>query len=219
MPAKSTEKARGGRLPTQARSRGSRGRILDAARDLFAKNGFDRTTVRAIAAAARIDPAMVIRYFGSKSGLFTAAAEFDIRLPNLCDWPGDEIGERLVSHFLHVWEGPNSGEEFPLLVRSAVTQPEALEKLKSIFEGQLVPAVKTVVGGKKARDTAALISSQILGLAFTRHVLQLPAVAALSKRSIVQLVGPVIQAYIDAGRGSPNRATVGSRSGLLRRSR
>ena len=80
--------------------------ILAAARELFAAQGYERTTVRDIAARAEIDPALVIRYFGSKDGLFARAAVFDLRLPDLARrWTAPASGEALVRHFLDVWEG------------------------------------------------------------------------------------------------------------------
>lgn len=77
---------------------------MTAARERFATEGYERATVRAIAADAGIDPAMVMRYFGSKERLFAAAAEFDLRLPDLAAVPADEIGAVLVGHFLDRWE-------------------------------------------------------------------------------------------------------------------
>src|SRR5215217_6909295 len=82
--------------------------ILAAARERFAADGYERATIRAIAADARIDPAMVIRYFGSKEKLFAAAAEFELRLPALDGVPRERIGERLVEHFVRRWEGDES---------------------------------------------------------------------------------------------------------------
>src|SRR5690242_21500 len=83
----------------------TRSRILGAARRLFAAEGFERTTVRAVAAAASIDPALVLRYFGSKEQLFAAAAAFELRLPDPAISPRDRLGATLVAHFLDRWEG------------------------------------------------------------------------------------------------------------------
>src|ERR1700741_4694760 len=78
--------------------------ILAAARQRFAEAGFERATIRAIAADANIDPSMVMRYFGSKDQLFAAAADFDLQLPNLSDVEREQLGDRLVTHFLNRWE-------------------------------------------------------------------------------------------------------------------
>src|SRR5919201_1681541 len=86
------------------RSDPTRAAILAAARDRFAADGYDRATIRAIAADAGIDPAMVMRYYGNKEKLFAAAASFDLRLPDLTGLPEAEYGQALVRHFLDRWE-------------------------------------------------------------------------------------------------------------------
>ena len=78
--------------------------ILAAARQRFAESGFERATIRAIAADANIDPSMVMRYFGNKDQLFAAAADFDLQIPDLSDVERDHVGARLVTHFLDRWE-------------------------------------------------------------------------------------------------------------------
>src|SRR5919197_3958281 len=89
---------------TVRRSDRSRAAILAAARDRFAADGYEKATIRAIAADARIDPALVMRYFGNKEKLFAAAAEFDLRLPDLTALPRGSVGKALVKHFLERWE-------------------------------------------------------------------------------------------------------------------
>ena len=74
--------------------------ILAAARERFAADGYERTTIRAVAADVAIDPSMVMRYFGNKEGLFAAAADFDLQLPDLSGTPVEGIGSALVAHFL-----------------------------------------------------------------------------------------------------------------------
>src|SRR3954464_6086951 len=78
--------------------------ILAAARERFAESGFERATIRAIAADANIDPSMVMRYFGNKDELFAAAADFDLQIPDLSDVNRKQLGARLVAHFLDRWE-------------------------------------------------------------------------------------------------------------------
>jgi AcrR family transcriptional regulator len=82
--------------------------------------GYERTTVRSVAAGAGIDPALVIRYFGSKEGLFAAAAEFTLDLPDLAAARPDALAEILLPRFFAVWE--QDGAFLPLL-RAAATSP------------------------------------------------------------------------------------------------
>src|SRR3989442_11476072 len=116
----------------------TKGRILAAARKHFAVYGYERATIRAIARQAGIDPAMVMRYFGTKEKLFAAAAEFDLRLPDLAAVPRDAIGSLLVGHFLDRWE---SDDTLQALLRAAVSHHVAVARLRAIFATQVVPAL------------------------------------------------------------------------------
>src|SRR5919201_1321688 len=100
-PSRSTVSGNG---PAARRSDASRSAILAAARERFAADGYERATIRAIAKDARIDPAMVMRYYGSKERLFAAAAEFDLRLPDLAAIPRARLGRTVVGIFLDRWE-------------------------------------------------------------------------------------------------------------------
>src|SRR3954466_7598074 len=86
------------------RSDATRAAILAAARERFATDGYEKATIRAIAADADIDPSMVMRYFGNKEALFGAAAEFDLELPDLTGVPVDRLGTTLAAHFVERWE-------------------------------------------------------------------------------------------------------------------
>src|SRR5262245_35373935 len=145
------------------RSDRSRAAILAAARDRFAADGYERATIRAIAADARIDPAMVMRYFGSKEKLFAAAADFDLRLPDLAAIPREQLGEVLVRHFVDRWDGDGT---LTALLRVGVTHESAAERRRGIFDSQLVALLARWTGDEAAaRVGAGLVRSQILGLA------------------------------------------------------
>jgi AcrR family transcriptional regulator len=168
--------------------------ILLAARERFAADGYERATIRAIAADASIDPAMVIRYFGTKEKLFAAAAEFELHLPPLDGVPREEIGERLVAHFVQRWEGD---ESLLALLRAAVTNDIAAERMRDIFAAQVgMLTARLVDDPAQAAQRAGLISSQILGLALCRYALRLPPVVALSSDQVVGWLGPTVQRYL-----------------------
>ena len=139
---------------------------------------------------------MVMRYFRSKERLFAAAVVFDLRLPDFRDTPKAELGVALVNHFLDRWEGPIAGDELPSLFRAAVTYPEARERLFEVFEQQIAPCIKQLCPPTKARECAALMASQLMGLAYTRYVLKLPPVVRLSRETILRRVGATIQTYL-----------------------
>ncbi|MEH0830586.1 MULTISPECIES: TetR/AcrR family transcriptional regulator [unclassified Micromonospora] len=176
------------------RSDATRAAILRAARERFAADGYERATIRAIAADARIDPSMVMRYYGNKEGLFAAAAEFDLRLPDLTDVPTGQLGEVLVRHFLDRWEGD---ETLAALLRAASTNPGAAERIRGIFADQLGAAVARF-GADPATTArrAGLVASQTLGLAFTRYIVGLPPMVDASPAELVAWIGPTLQRYL-----------------------
>jgi AcrR family transcriptional regulator len=168
--------------------------ILDAARERFAADGYERATIRTIAAEAGIDPALVMRYFGNKEQLFAAAARFDLQLPDLTTVPRKGLGAALVGHFLNRWENDDT---LKALLRASVSNAAAAARLRSIFSAQLVPAMAGVIDDQgTATLRAGLVASQMLGLALTRYLLRLPAVVALDRPALVQWLGPTVQRYV-----------------------
>jgi AcrR family transcriptional regulator len=173
------------------RSDATRAAILRAARERFAADGYERATIRAIAADAGIDPSMVMRYYGNKERLFAAAAEFDLRLPDVTAIPRDRLGATLVGHFLDRWE---HDESLMALLRAAVTNPAAAQRMREIFASQLAPVAARLRGDGPTR--AGLAATQMLGVALCRYVLELPPVVAMSRDQIVAWLGPTLQRYL-----------------------
>ena len=183
---------------TQRKSDRTRAAILDAARGQFQEQGYDRTSIRSVAAAARIDPSMVMRYYGSKQGLFAAAAHVDLLLPDLSGVPPRKRGQALLEHFVRRWEGDLSDDVLMLLLRSAVTDEGAAERLRTVFQEQLVAALGAVYPPDEAVRRAGLIASQTLGLALGRHILRLPGLSDRPAADLVADLAPTIQRYLTA---------------------
>ncbi|MFJ9851516.1 TetR family transcriptional regulator [Streptomyces sp. NPDC101150] len=180
------------------RSDATRAAILAAARDRFAADGYERATIRAIARDAGIDPSMVMRYYGNKEGLFAAASEIDLRIPDLTQVPREEIGARLVRHFIERWEGD---ETLTGMMRVGVTNAAGAERMRGIFAEQIRPVLDAVCPAPEEASTrAALIESQILGMALCRYVLHMPPAVALGRDEIVAWLGPTVQRYLTADR-------------------
>jgi AcrR family transcriptional regulator len=177
------------------RSDATRAAILAAARERFAADGYERATIRAIAADARIDPSMVMRYYGNKEKLFAAAAEFDLRLPDLTAMPRDTVGARLAGHLVDRWE---HDETLMALLRAAVTNPAAAERMRELFAAQLGPTVAALNTGNPAEVPlrAGLLATQALGFALTRYVLRFPPVVAMDRETVVAWIGPTLQRYL-----------------------
>jgi AcrR family transcriptional regulator len=167
--------------------------ILAAARERFGASGFQAATIRAIAADAGVDPAMVMRYYGNKDKLFAAAAEFDLKFPDFAGSDGMQVGRSLVRHFLERWEGD---EALVILLRSSATNGEAAQRMQEIFGTQLQPLVGSLVPADEAGVRAGLIATQILGMALCRFVLRLPPVVEMTPDEVVGWLGPTIQRYL-----------------------
>ncbi|MEU4196712.1 TetR family transcriptional regulator [Kribbella sp. NPDC026611] len=172
----------------------TRAAILAAARERFGADGYERATIRAIAADAAIDPAMVIRYYGSKEKLFAAAAEFDIRLPVFTDVPLASLGETLVRHFLGRWGGDDT---LRVLLRTAVTNEVAVDRMRGIFAGQLAPTLRAhALDRPDVR--AGLVATQMLGFALCRYILELPPIVHMRDDEVVSWLGPTVASYLTA---------------------
>lgn len=178
------------------RSEETRAAILTAARRRFADDGYERATIRAIAADAGIDPSMVMRYYGTKDGLFAAAVDIALRLPSFGDLAPERRGEALVRHFLGLWEGGRPSDALTVLLRSAVTNEAAAERVRTVFATQ----VEAVIGSAEndGPTRAGLVASQLLGVALCRYILRLPPVVALDAETMVAALAPTIQRYLTA---------------------
>ncbi|WP_432943456.1 TetR family transcriptional regulator [Kribbella sp. CA-253562] len=167
--------------------------ILSAARERFAADGYERATIRSIAADAATDPALVMRHFGNKEKLFAAAADFDLHLPDLSTLPRDKLGAALVDHFLRRWE---EDDTLQALLRAAVTNEAAAERMRQIFTSQLAVAAKGLADDAEVR--ASLVASQTLGLGLCRYVLKLGPVAEMRRAAVVAWLAPTIERYLTA---------------------
>jgi AcrR family transcriptional regulator len=177
------------------RSEGTRRTILDAARGLFAARGYERTTIRAVAGQAGIDASMVMRYFGSKAGLFAAAAAGDLNPLDLAAVPVRRRGEALLRHFMARWDADPSEDMLVFLLRTAVTDESVAQQLQATFD-RLVAGPLIALGDPEAERRAALIGSQLMGIALCRHILRLQPLASLSGEEVVAGVAPTIQRYL-----------------------
>lgn len=182
--------------PGERKSERTRRAILEAARSHFAARGFDGANLRAIGAEASIDPAMVMRYFGSKEGLFAAAVDVDLELPDLTAVPVDQHGLVLTRHFVRRWEGDLSDHVLVTLLRSGVTNARAAEQLREMALTQLAAMLEPVVAAHELVQRTGLVASQMLGVALTRYILLLPGVADQPADQLIEDVAPSIQQYL-----------------------
>ena len=217
MTAERPERARPGR-PARARSgrragdSGTREAILDAARARFAEHGYDGATIRGIAASAGVDPALVHHFYGSKERLFAAA----MRLPVVPSevlaaafaeadrrGAGFSPGEQLVRTALTVWESSEVLAIFIGLLRSALTSDAAASMLREFLTDAIIGPIAALTRARHpaadpadAAYRASAAASQMVGLALTRHVIQLGPITEASIADLAATVGPTLDRYL-----------------------
>lgn len=196
--------ARTGRRPGAS---GAREAILEAARETFAQHGYDGSTIRAIARAAGVDPALVHHYFGSKEELFAATMELPVNpadvLPGVLAGDTAELGERLARLFLGVWDGAASRRPLIALVRSATSNELAAAMVREFVEHALLGRIAARLESEDAELRASLVASQMVGLAIARYVLRLEPIASSEPEAVVAALAPNLQRYLTGDIGRP----------------
>ena len=176
-------------------------RILTAAREAFAETGWAGTTMRAVARAADVDPALVYHYFGSKEGLLEAATNPPPRwLENVAKtWttPVSELGSALLRLMLGAWADDEVGPVLRAVLQTAAHEPSTREKLRRIVESSLIGVSQLGVDERDRMVRSGLISSQIMGLAMMRYVWRIEPVASMSDDELVAAVAPNLQRYVE----------------------
>jgi AcrR family transcriptional regulator len=187
---------RPGRRPGQSSSRDD---ILSSARVLFGERGYDRASIRAIAGAAGVDPALVHHFFGTKEDLFAAAMRFpvdpDTILPLILAGPREEIGERLVRTVLRFWGDPKLRPQFVGVIRSATTNEAGASLLREFISSKIFARVAEALNVPRLNLNAA--ASQIVGVVIVRYVIEVEPMASASEEELVALLAPTIQRYLN----------------------
>ncbi|WP_410588504.1 TetR/AcrR family transcriptional regulator [Amycolatopsis sp. lyj-23] len=195
-----------GNTETTGRRRGrrpagqdTRTALVEAARAVFAENGYDGATVRAIATRAGVDAAMVNHWFGSKEGLFAQAV---LELPfdpaelqqALRDGPGDELAERIVRTFITRWDSAGGGQ-FVALIRSVTGHEQAGHVLRDFFQ-EFFSTVITSIGSDRTTLRMNLCATQMVGLGMVRYVAKFEPLATEEVEVLVRAIAPNLQHYL-----------------------
>ncbi|MDT4995374.1 MAG: hypothetical protein QOH97_5266 [Actinoplanes sp.] len=189
---------RSGRRPGNQDTKQS---ILEAARTVFAEKGYDSGSIRAIATAAEVDPALVHHYFGTKEKLFLACLNAPINpaelLPQAIEGPRDQMGERLVRLVLSVWDSP-AGVAAVAMFRSALSNEWTARLLREFVVTQVLrkAAAEVSMNPAEAPMRAGLMATQIAGLLTARYVLKIEPIAGAPAETLVRAVGPNIQRFL-----------------------
>ena len=193
-------------MPTTARrgrrpgSPDTRATILAEARALFAANGYAGTSVRAIAAAAGVDAALVHHYFGTKDDLFLAALELPVdprRLvaPVVAGGP-DGAAERFLGVFLSAWDDPEIRPSF-LAVARAVMDPAGSKLLTDGFLPVVIQPVGVALGLDRPEHRMTLVASQVIGLILLRYVMEVEPLASMPREEVIATYAPTLQRYLE----------------------
>jgi AcrR family transcriptional regulator len=178
----------------------TRDAILEAAREAFAADGYERTSLRGVARAAGVDPALVVHYFGSKPGLFEAAMRppFDPAeaLPRLLAGDPETAGLRLATFAVGIWDAPASRRILLGIVRAATSDERAAEMLRAMLVDALTAGIRAALGAPDAALRANLVGAQIVGMGMARHVLRIEPLASADGATVAAWIAPALQRYL-----------------------
>lgn len=190
VPGKRSVGRRGGDAET-------RPAILEAALELFARQGYDMTSIRSIATLADVDPGLIRHFFGSKERLFVTAVADRTKIPPILAGvflgPPEGLGERLVRTYLGLWEAEETGPVLRTLIRSAMTSEDIAELLVEIVFGNIKGVVEQGHGEKARIERAVRVAPELLGVAIARYLLRVQPLADMTMEEMVAEYGPVVQ--------------------------
>ncbi|UGT68890.1 TetR family transcriptional regulator [Nocardia gipuzkoensis] len=199
---------RTGRRPGQS---GAREAILAAARARFADVGFDKTSVRAVATDAGVDPALVHHYFGTKQQLFAAVVELPVdpeaTLRIIEAAPLDELGETIVRAVVGVWDSP-AGPGVVALVRSILAGTDDPSLARTFVLEVVLERVRLRIATPEddGRVRVGLVASQMMGVLVGRKIIGVEPLASMPAAALAAAVGPTLQRYLtgDIGQEPPS---------------
>lgn len=193
----------GTRMPRSGRPVGgtrNREALLAAAARRFSELGYDRTSLRAIAADAGVDQALIAHYFGSKHRLFVAALEFPLDpariLPEVLAEDRASIGGRLARVVLALLEDPDARRGLTGLIRAASSEPDAARMLRELLMREVIGPIAEALGADEPELRVGLVGSQVIGLVMARYVVRVEPLASLPAARVAALVAPTLQRYL-----------------------
>lgn len=191
------ERKRPGRPPGTS---DTRDRILASARNLFARNGIDKTSIRAIAKDAGVDPALVHHYFGTKTQLFAAAIHIPIDpmavIGPLREVPIEQLGSVLPSILLSLWDS-EMGKGFIAELRSLLAGNDVTlirSFLQEVITAEVGSRVDNPPGSGRIR--VQFVASQLVGVVMARYILELDPFKSLPVEQIAETIAPNLQRYL-----------------------
>jgi AcrR family transcriptional regulator len=183
-------------LPREERRRRTELSILEAARELFAEQGFERTTIRAVAAQAGIDPALVMQYYKNKEGLFAAAARWQVDHKRLSEATLADVPVTALDDLFANFEDPQLRDSAIALLRNCLTHQSALGIMRDDVMCEPQAMIARTIGGPDGELRAGLLGATMIGLTIAKYLLEIPSVAGASRADIERIMLPALQALV-----------------------
>jgi AcrR family transcriptional regulator len=178
----------------------TRGEIVQAARESFADKGFSATSIRAVARQAGVDAALVHHYFDSKDELFIEAMAIPVDprqiAAQILNGPRDEIGRRVATAFLGVWESPEGAQRMKALFRSVLTSDEVARMMREGIGQMIIQPISQMLDVPDAQLRVSLVASQLVGAAIVRYLVGLEPVASVDIETLIDRLAPVLQQHL-----------------------
>lgn len=178
----------------------TRGEILDAARESFASKGFAATSIRGVAREAGVDAALVHHYFGGKDELFIEAMALPIDprevAARILGGPQDELGRRIATTFLGVWESPDGQQPMKAMLRSVVSSDDMAKLMRESITRMIIGPVSESLGVPDAGLRVSLVASHLIGMALARYLVELEPLASTDIAVLIDRMSPVLQHYL-----------------------
>ncbi|QKV93433.1 TetR/AcrR family transcriptional regulator [Streptomyces sp. NA02950] len=181
----------------------ARDRILTAARNEFAERGYDKTSIRGIAKAAEVDPALVHHYFGTKEQVFGAAIELILApamaVPEVVQGSREAAGERMARYILGIWENPVTRLPLLAVMRSALTNEAAAAVLRELIGRRVLLRMAGELDVPDPAFRTQLAAGHMIGIAMLRYLIKMEPLASAEAEDIIAMVAPTLQRYLTEG--------------------
>ncbi|MEX1343609.1 MAG: TetR family transcriptional regulator, partial [Candidatus Limnocylindrales bacterium] len=170
--------------------------ILAAARERFAERGYVHTTMRGVAAAAGVDPRLVLHYFGSKQELFMQSVQLpidpDAFIARVFDGPPEALAERVAWGLVSTLDEPRTRRTALAIIRAAASEPEAAEVIRTVLTERVLTPLVRRIDADHAELRATMVATQFVGMAMGRHVVGIEPLASAAPEQVVRAITPVI---------------------------
>ena len=189
--------SRSGRRPGES---GTSEAILAAAASRFAELGYDRASLRAIAADAGVDQKLIAHYFGSKQQLFVAAIGLPFNPAHALSavLAGDrtDTGARLAALLVDLLEQPELYQRMTGVIRAAASEPDIARMMREFLTREVFHPVAKLLDTDQAEFRINLVGSQIVGLIMARYIVAIEPLASMPPTAVAAAIAPTLQRYL-----------------------